>query len=44
MLLGYYYNSTRELGAFPEIYARLMNQAAEQIAEAIKKHESAKKR
>lgn len=39
MLLGLYYNSTRELGAFPEIYANLMNQAATEISDAIKKYE-----
>lgn len=42
MLLGIYYNSTRELGAFPQIYTRLINRAAPQIATAVKNYEAKK--
>jgi len=41
-VIGLYYNSTRELGMFPEIYGDMMAQAADEIEVAVRNYESKK--
>jgi len=41
-IIGLYYNSTRELGMFPEIYGDMMAQAADEIEVAVRNYEAKK--